>query len=207
MDSDFTENDSLVVVAVEACVIPGSAVAAVVSPSIEDMVAYVQTPADIFTNGNRDILLTDVPTDATDGHIGTSFEAGIELTSAAYSKSAIQSSSNIPGKSVLALNDNTHKVGPAQNEVTHDGAASNSGYKTSTNNVVKDAIDGIHGPVDNATKDFIETQPTSLEGFAVLLLTSRSTGNAKAVCLSHEQVLMACRASYRICHYRKTPFF
>lgn len=39
---------------------------------------------------------------------------------------------------------------------------------------------------------------TSLEGVAALMLTSGSTGAAKAVCLSHEQILTACKG--KLCH-------
>jgi acyl-CoA synthetase (AMP-forming)/AMP-acid ligase II len=41
---------------------------------------------------------------------------------------------------------------------------------------------------DHANESF-----TSLHGVAVLMLTSGSTGNAKAVCLTHRQILAACR--------------
>ncbi|KAF2150322.1 putative polyketide synthase PksJ [Myriangium duriaei CBS 260.36] len=39
-----------------------------------------------------------------------------------------------------------------------------------------------------------ELCPTSLRNVAALMLTSGSTGNAKAVCLTHQQILAACKA-------------
>lgn len=46
---------------------------------------------------------------------------------------------------------------------------------------------------DACTNGLTATQITSLEGVAALMLTSGSTGNAKAVCLTHEQILTACK--------------
>ena len=46
---------------------------------------------------------------------------------------------------------------------------------------------------DTYTNGFSTTQPTSLKDVAALMLTSGSTGNAKAVCLTHKQILTACK--------------
>ncbi|PQE08024.1 thioesterase domain protein [Rutstroemia sp. NJR-2017a BBW] len=47
--------------------------------------------------------------------------------------------------------------------------------------------------VNNTTKKFNEPPAPPTEGIAALMLTSGSTGSAKAVCLTHEQILTACK--------------
>ncbi|KAI9666525.1 MAG: putative NRPS-like protein biosynthetic cluster [Bathelium mastoideum] len=59
---------------------------------------------------------------------------------------------------------------------------------------IEDCSDGSVGSKMISTGDSITGEAfTSLEGVAMLMLTSGSTGNAKAVCLTHEQILTACK--------------
>ncbi|KAF2793762.1 putative polyketide synthase PksJ [Melanomma pulvis-pyrius CBS 109.77] len=77
--------------------------------------------------------------------------------------------------------------GPA--ETWSDSTISSEDGMGSSNSVQNDTIDK-DTPWD--AQNLLD-QLTSLEGVAALMLTSGSTGAAKAVCLSHEQILTACK--------------
>ncbi|KAL9608658.1 MAG: hypothetical protein Q9167_006525 [Letrouitia subvulpina] len=55
------------------------------------------------------------------------------------------------------------------------------------------STNGSEGELINGYKRILNGTTCSLEGVAVLMLTSGSTGNAKAVCLTHKQIFAAIR--------------
>ena len=193
MDSDFAENVLLHIVAVDTGKIPKT-MAAPVAPSLtDDAAVYVPTRGDGSPSAHPEILLNGIPTDATDGHVETLSESIVEDLSTRYGKTASNRFSNEHSKIVSSSGDSTDSSISGQHEATCSGAASDSGYETSANSVFKEEVDGIDSPINGVAKGFIEAQLTSLEGVAALMLTSGSTGNAKAVCLTHEQILTACQ--------------
>jgi acyl-CoA synthetase (AMP-forming)/AMP-acid ligase II/thioesterase domain-containing protein len=94
-------------------------------------------------------------------------------------------------RAALHSEDGLHSSNSSQYERFYDNE-SESGYDTSASSVSS----AHHGstykdiPEQNATA---VNEFTSLEGVAALMLTSGSTGAAKAVCLSHHQILTACK--------------
>ena len=107
---------------------------------------------------------------------------------------------NIPATVLLQrhfdrpLTEHTHKV--------FNGTPSGlSGY-SSSNLVDSDAdVSGDAYTSDLVhcyTKSYFNDATCSLEGVAVLMLTSGSTGSAKAVCLTHKQIFTAIRGKLSI---------
>jgi acyl-CoA synthetase (AMP-forming)/AMP-acid ligase II len=72
-------------------------------------------------------------------------------------------------------------------------------HQTSLNVLEHDQHDGNESTNDNYSLKYQTTNgsgrrsTTSLQGVAVLMLTSGSTGSAKAVSLTHEQIMTACK--------------
>jgi acyl-CoA synthetase (AMP-forming)/AMP-acid ligase II/thioesterase domain-containing protein len=85
------------------------------------------------------------------------------------------------------------------------GASSVSSVRDYTGDEKNDAIEK-HEVVKKNTPETLESTVdtfTSLDGVAALMLTSGSTGAAKAVCLRHEQILTACRG--KLSHMPLSP--
>ena len=185
MNGDFAENALLHVVAVDASEIPRS----VTSSLTDDMAANTHTYEDGSMRAYGEILSDGVSMDTTHGHAATM----VEGSSAGDPRTASNSFPKEHSEIVSNADSDTDSSVSGQLEVTSDGAASDSDSGTSASSVTKEDVDGADDLIHVATKGFTATQLTSLEGVAALMLTSGSTGNAKAVCLTHEQILTACK--------------
>lgn len=102
----------------------------------------------------------------------------------------------------------TTSPNPSPTFSTATAPSSDDGMESSNSSTVDNDYDSTYGTgassVSSIQQDAAERKEreevgttvddfTSLEGVAALMLTSGSTGAAKAVCLSHEQILTACK--------------
>ncbi|KAF2185359.1 acetyl-CoA synthetase-like protein [Zopfia rhizophila CBS 207.26] len=98
---------------------------------------------------------------------------------------------NFSNKTAPSSDGGTDSSNSSQYKPTCDNDT-DSIYGTSVSSVSSVQHNTTHNNTHEEVRNSVG-EVTSLEGVAALMLTSGSTGAAKAVCLSHEQILTACK--------------